>query len=544
MRRDLRAIDLCLCFFLTIFGLVLAGARAGFAQQTSPAQAGSQAQQTVEQSTYTFKVSANLVQLDVVVRNAKGDLVTGLRREDFTVLEDGQPQKILSFDFTTPTPRSAAGLAGIDSTAELDRRQPEAPVTIIVLDELATKFEDEYFERYFMQKYLSKQGEALDQPMMLIARTLDRTMVLCDYTTSKKKLLKALNNHLVGNDWRNQNPSFKDVQLAAEFASLFEVAEATQGHPGHKNLVWIGHGFPGLQWSNMGQDQSAPLQQLVAKCVEQMREARITLYVIDPGGVSPATEHMDENGVESLDDPFGGVVDFGKMATATGGLSMHGRNDIDHLIDNAVANGETFYSLAYRPSWTGDEDSGQFHKIKVVLNDSSLVAISRQGYFPNVAGDSGGKGATGAGSQFDLASACSGLMVFDGVPLTVTRKNPSAAEVQVSFPASAIGLALTGDKLTGDVTFLVLSYDRAGKLLTKKGSVVSLHLAPLPPGQSEDRKIQLAASLDPQAPAARVRLVVRANANGRIGADNFFLVDPATLRDRQSGLKAQKTASH
>ncbi len=46
----------------------------------------------------TFRAGTDVVQVDVVVRDRKGKPVTSLRREDFTVLEDGVPQPIDSFD--------------------------------------------------------------------------------------------------------------------------------------------------------------------------------------------------------------------------------------------------------------------------------------------------------------------------------------------------------------------------------------------------------------------------------------------------------------
>jgi VWFA-related protein len=550
MRHYIRALGMPLdhlLIFLTLTILPSASAQQSVAPpaQSPGASRASSPPQAIDEQPYTLTVRSQLVQLDVVVRNAKGDLVTGLHREDFSVFEDDQLQPLVSFESTSLAHRAADSAIPIDSTAELDRREPEAPVTIIVLDELATKFENEYFARYSMEKYLGKQGEVLDQPMMLIARTIDRTMVLCDYTTSKKKILQALNHHLVGNDWRAQNPNSRDEQVAAAFASLIEVAKATQGHPGHKNLVWIGHGFPSLQWVDLQEDQANALQEAVSKCVDLLREARVTLYAIDPTGVSVAPATMDVNGMIAADDPFDGSVSFDNMARATGGESMHGRNDVDHLIGDAIANGQTFYTLAYRPSLSADSNPKEFRKIRVVLKDSSLVAINRQGYYPGltqVAALKDTRGELTESTRFDLASATTGLMVFDGIPLTITRQNPSN-QLKVSFPASAIGLALSDGKLRGDVTFIALSYDRTGKLLAKDGRVVSLHLAPLQPGQIENRNIQIATSLNTEVPAARVRFVVRANANGKLGANNLYLVDPGTLKDPATGLKTQKQPS-
>ena len=45
----------------------------------------------------TFRAGVTLVSTDVIPRDQNGRFVTDLTRENFTVLEDGQPQTITSF---------------------------------------------------------------------------------------------------------------------------------------------------------------------------------------------------------------------------------------------------------------------------------------------------------------------------------------------------------------------------------------------------------------------------------------------------------------
>ncbi len=496
--------------------------------------------QTPRNNANTLTVYTYNVLLDVSVNDKKGQPVRGLTRDDFTILDGGVPQKIVYFQPTEPKLHTIP----IHSTAELDRLEPEAPVTIVVLDELTTSFEDEYFARYSLEKYLSTQGTTLNQPMMLIARTVDRTMVLHDYTTSKKEILDALHRHLVGNDWRSQNPDWTSEQTAAAFASLIQIAKATQGHPGHKNLIWIGRGFPAINWLHLPHDQSDVLQSAIAYCVNLLRDARITLYTIDPKGVAvEETATLDQNGAAVLDDPFGGQTDFGTIALATGGQVLHGRNDVDHMIGSAVSDGEFFYTIAYKPSFPVTDDPEQFRKIQVALRDKSLVATTRQGYFSVPPGKNAPNDELGDLSQqssFDLSSAISGLMVYDGIPLTIVRDNTNPNTFHIALPASAIGLQDESGKMTGKVTVIAVSYDRAGKLLNQSGAVLSLQLAPLPSGKEDSRSIPVTASLDTTPPAARIRFVVRSDANGKIGTGNLFLVDRETLKDPVTGLKTQK----
>src|SRR5688572_28130038 len=47
----------------------------------------------------TFKVSVNVVDVDVTVKDAQGNFVTGLTADDFEVFEDGKPQTIQTFSY-------------------------------------------------------------------------------------------------------------------------------------------------------------------------------------------------------------------------------------------------------------------------------------------------------------------------------------------------------------------------------------------------------------------------------------------------------------
>src|SRR6202034_4207609 len=51
-----------------------------------------------EQADYTFRVQSDLVLVNVTVKDKSGNFVRGLKPEDFTILEDNKPQKVVSFD--------------------------------------------------------------------------------------------------------------------------------------------------------------------------------------------------------------------------------------------------------------------------------------------------------------------------------------------------------------------------------------------------------------------------------------------------------------
>jgi len=47
---------------------------------------------------YTFRVQSDLVLVNVTVRDKSGNVIANLKPENFTVLEDNKPQKVVSFD--------------------------------------------------------------------------------------------------------------------------------------------------------------------------------------------------------------------------------------------------------------------------------------------------------------------------------------------------------------------------------------------------------------------------------------------------------------
>jgi hypothetical protein len=105
----------------------------------------------------TFRVSSNLVILDVTVLDKKGrPVVTGLTKDDFTITEDKQPQRIFSFE--------APETHVMGPNPEDSNPQGKAPVTIFVLDQLNSSFEDFAFIRYEVRRFLLTQPPQLASP--------------------------------------------------------------------------------------------------------------------------------------------------------------------------------------------------------------------------------------------------------------------------------------------------------------------------------------------------------------------------------------------
>ena len=88
---------------------------------------------------------AERVTVDVVVVDKKGQPVGGLGREDFTILDEGLPQTIASFDVIDRTPRAASApapesLPRVSTNAGAKKEEQAGRTFIVVFDDLSVSF--------------------------------------------------------------------------------------------------------------------------------------------------------------------------------------------------------------------------------------------------------------------------------------------------------------------------------------------------------------------------------------------------------------------
>ena|SRR2546421_261818 len=77
-------------------------------QSPSPAaQTPTQKREGAPEKDDVVRITSNLVQVDAVVTDKKGQPVTDLRPEEFEIYEDGRPQKITNFSFVSEIGRAS-----------------------------------------------------------------------------------------------------------------------------------------------------------------------------------------------------------------------------------------------------------------------------------------------------------------------------------------------------------------------------------------------------------------------------------------------------
>jgi VWFA-related protein len=175
-------------------------------QQPAP----SQTQVSPREKDEVVRITSNLVQVDAVVTDRKGQPVPDLRPEDFEIYEDGRTQKITNFSFVSTVPGAnvpgasvPAPTAASSSTGANRKGEPSTPVPpvrlrpeevrrtfALVVDDLGLSFESMHFVRAALRKFVDEQMQPGD--LVAIIRTGAGVGALQQFTSDKRLLYAAI----------------------------------------------------------------------------------------------------------------------------------------------------------------------------------------------------------------------------------------------------------------------------------------------------------------------------------------------------------------
>jgi VWFA-related protein len=475
----------------------------------------------------TLTVTTHLVVLDVVVTDKNGVPVTGLTKDDFIVLEDKERQEIRNFE--PPAQHALPPGNIVHSTADI-ARIGTSPVNILVLDELDTPFEDNAFSRYSLQRFLKAQPGILPPTELLVAND-QRFTVLEDYTQNLETLEAALKRDPVEYPWRlarsgNSGPE-AIVRLAQTLNSLDEIAQASAGTPGRKNIIWVGKGFPSVDMTGLSDAASKQLQNAIKRCTDLLLGSRVTLYLVDPSPLSSATYDTQKPTdlatleSETATEPFSNAVRFSALATVTGGRIFSMRNDVEREIATSMQNGALYYTLSYSPTNDSDE-SGAYRSIRVALTRPGLSATTRDGYYtaPPTSGlTASGGGDTGNtntnGEEVgDIANAALSRMVYNGLKVRAGRIAPGRFSIAIA-DSSLSWRPNFGDLSQASVSVVAVCFSGSGKVLSHIATEKTLVTKSLNSSRQNEEVFTM--PIDLPAGTTRLRLVFRDAQTGHLG---------------------------
>src|SRR5688572_25096712 len=166
--------------------------------QTQPPATQQPAPPPPPQDDEVVRITTKLVQVDAVVTDGKGKLVTDLKPEELQIFEDGKPQTITNFSYYVAAPDLPPPVA---RTPTSDRNAPPVPPTrlrpdqvrrtmALVVDDLGLSFESTHFVRQALKKFVDQQMQPGD--LVAIIRTSGGMGALQQFTSDKRMLYAAI----------------------------------------------------------------------------------------------------------------------------------------------------------------------------------------------------------------------------------------------------------------------------------------------------------------------------------------------------------------
>jgi VWFA-related protein len=306
-----------------------------------------------------LRVTSRAVLVDVVVTDHKGEPVTALKRDDFTVTEQGKPQTIDFFEEHKARPQAAPVEmpklpAGVFSNFSPDPLPPA--VNVLLLDSLNTGMDNQSFVHSQSMKFLksAKPGS----PMAIFAMG-QQLHFIQGFTADPALLMAALNNKKTNEVEQSalikskaeagaQSEVLAMMRAAgasaaaiAAFKHFFEEQEDSQNldrgrltlanlqqlatflsaFPGRKNVIWFTESLPALfmttsNFRDLERMGSNPgLDSEYKKTMNMLATARVALYPVDARGVATVGFFQADNNANN--ESSAGSLDQSSVADNT-----------------------------------------------------------------------------------------------------------------------------------------------------------------------------------------------------------------------------------
>lgn len=305
--------------------------------ETGKTSAPSPAQAPAENSnaTPTFRSTTRLVQVDVVVTDKAGNPITGLKQEDFTVLQDGKPQPVRAFEAHLLTPGAAirkdqpriVPVLPPNTYTNFPMPTHDEAWTIVLYDSLNTAVSDQQNGRLALINVLKSLPAGRPVALFVLGQRLEmregftteiseliksaekleqRNAGLLTTTTEREKDVADINYLSTAGAGSGGSPAgdgrmlqtYTDSEdLRIRSRALFSIdamsamARAVSGYPGRKNLIWLSGSFPfqiepeqglvgGDPWRN-----SVDFVSRIKMASSLLASSRVAVYPIDVRGL-------------------------------------------------------------------------------------------------------------------------------------------------------------------------------------------------------------------------------------------------------------------
>ena len=444
-------------------------------------------QDASQASVPTLHVTSREIVVDVMVTDANGNAVRGLKQSDFSIEENGKPQPIRSFrEFGTEIPVVEPAppklQPGVYTNSQLT--PASGPVNVFLIDALHSDPVSIFRSLQSTTQYLNEMPQGTKVAIFLLSQS--GTHMMQGFTSDRAVLLRSLSNNRA-----NVQLTLSGIEMdrytknRLTVEAFNQIAVYVASVKGRKNLLWFVPGIPVPLMRDGGYGWGNGDMTLVHRLMDVYE-----LFTAEQIAVSP----VDPRGVVGL-----GMAQLRAEAVAeqSGGEAFYNNNDLKSLIAKAINHGSQFYTLSYIPP--KQKDDGHYHHIKIELVDQpKLHLVYREGYnaerVPTLDAPAPGPALMKASMEGNTPAATQ--ILFDVGVWPGSLANPAANpqpkadpkskpgktvryEIHYGFPPSEI--AFTEDAngvLHGSLEFDAVAYDLIRRRVALLTQTVTMNLSP------------------------------------------------------------------
>jgi VWFA-related protein len=367
-----------------------------------------------QQGMAPIRVNSELVLVNVVARDKKGNLVRDLKREDFSLFEDNKEQRISTFDFENVDQLQTAGAA--DATVSATAAQGSLLRTtdqgtlkardrrLMVLFFDFSAMEPEEIDRAVDAAKKFIQTKMLPADLIAVVTLTTNLQVNLDFTDDHAKLQAVLSGFSSGSGQGFDNGLEGTAEGAAETGGSFtpddtdyntfsadrklialqSVMKTLGVIPQKKSIIFFSNGI-----TQQGVDNQSALRAATASAVK----ANVSIYPIDirglqalpPGGeaqsasIHGVSAYSGASIINDLNSNASSQDTLATLASDTGGKAFFDSNDFTGVFSQVQKDSSAYYVLGFTSSNSAKD--GKFRRLRVQINRPDIKLEYRSGYY-------------------------------------------------------------------------------------------------------------------------------------------------------------------
>ncbi len=518
----------------------------------------------------TFRAEVNYVEVDALVTDEQGRLVTDLTQSDFEILEDDRPQKILAFSLVRlpieMTPRAVSAETSVESDVATNTGA-SGRIYLFVLDDLHTTVANTPRVKAFLREFFERRFE--DDDLAAVAYTSGRVTASQEFTGNRRLLLQAVdkfagrrlrsealeiadalnrdtrdprdspvNPRAAGGDGRDPfdpysrlNPfeAERSYQARSTLTVVRDLAALMDGVRGRrKSMILVSEGLTYNVFDGFKNVSAGTILRDATDAMAAAMRANVAIYAIDPRGLATFGESIDISGTSPNDPQFsvpGTMLDLlrisqqslRELADQTGGFAGIDNNDLSGVFERVVRENSTYYLLGYYS--TNDRRDGRFRQIEVRVRRPGMQVRARRGY---VAGRGRNDDGKTAARPIDATNASP--IPVTAIPLMLSaaayagpEKDASVA-LAVEMRTDAFRFVEKDDRFLDTLDVSVSALDAGGSVRRGRQHKLDLELRSANAALARERGLRVISEVSLPPGRYQLRVAVAETGAGRTGS--------------------------